>query len=180
MKILFRAAVVVMIALVLTGCSSFRLGERYDKSIDDDLNAFQIETVSFITSMRLNAGTSAGAYTSDAAKAFYPKATATLSNIILRAGQLSSRPCPVNAGAGEVALPAVKIDGEVVAADAPKTMVSGNCAVVTLLSLEKELKDLEAGHRDHQQIGPIRAQLLIEGINSSVAVALSGLRAKDY
>lgn len=177
---MIRAALILVVALALSACSAFQIGERYDQSIDDDLNSFQTDTVTFITSMRLNAGTAAGAFTSDAAKAFYPKATATLANIKLRAGQLSNRQCPINAAANDIALPADSILAETPEAATPKTVISGNCAEVTLLSLQKALVDLEAGHRDHNQIGRFRAQLLIEGINQSVATALSGLRAKDY
>lgn len=175
-----RAALILIVALWLGGCSSFQLGERYDKSIDEDLNTFQTETVSFVTSMRLNAGTPAGAYTSDAAKAFYPKATAALSNIKLRAALLTTRSCPVNAIANSITLPAGSAPAGLSGAAQAKNMVTGNCAEVTLLSLQKELADLEAGHRDHQQIGAIRAQFVIDGITRSVAVALSGLRAKDH
>ncbi|MGV8831525.1 MAG: hypothetical protein ACOH2N_06075 [Devosia sp.] len=177
---MIRAVLIVIVALALSACSAFQIGERYDKSIDDDLNRFQTETVSFITSMRINAGAPAGAYTSEAAKAFYPKATATLSNIKLRAGQLSSRQCPVNAIANKITLPLDGVLGEIVETDQPPTVVTGNCAEVTLLSIEKQLVDLEKGHRERKQIGPIRAQWHIDGINKSVAIALSGLRAKDY
>ena len=179
MKTMIRAALLLLFALALSGCTSFQLGERYDKSIDDDLNAFQLETVSFITSMRLNAGSPQGAYTSDAAKAFYPKATATLSNIKMRSGLLGGRPCPINAIANSITLPVDGTLGELSDTIQPRILVTGNCAEVTLLSLEKQLADLEAGHREHQQIGAIRAQWLIEGINKSVAIALYGLRAKD-
>lgn len=176
---MLRAIVVLLVVLVVSGCSSFQLGERYDKSLDDDLSAFQIEAVTFVASMRLNSGTPAGAFTSDAARAFYPKASGTLSNIVVKAGLLSSRQCPINGIANSIGLPTIKIGGETIAADTPKTVVTGNCAVVTLLALQNVLADLEASHRDHQKIGPVRGQLAIDDINKAVATTLSGLRAKD-
>lgn len=177
---MIRAALILVVALALSACSVFQIGERYDKSIDDDLNTFQTETVSFITSMRINAGLSAGAYTSDTAKAFYPKATARLANMMLRASLLSSRQCPISRTAP---LPPIVSDAEaaaIIGAPITEDEVGGNCVVVMLDAVQAAFVRVEARHKSQGQIGETAAKLGTTAINNSVLIALGGIRSKDY
>lgn len=187
MKKLFVAAVLV---LTLAGCASFRIGEPYDPAMDDALNGFQKSSAAFIKSMQLNAGTTAGSYRSDGAKKYYAEATATLSNLELRAAMLSSRTCPVAQIANlttAIGLPGVtgqlaKADAAVGATSASPqaTGVSGNCMQIMVRNVVLAETNLEADHREADKLTPTVALLDSQEIDAAVRVALTALRSKKY
>ena len=175
---MIRTTLILFVALTLSACSAFQIGERYDKSIDDDLNAFQTKTTAFIASMVQGAGTPAGGYAAPEAKSYYADAAASLSNIMLRASLLSNRVCPIG---GRIAAVSTPIAPEpATTAGASSVTVSGNCVVVTLRAVQSAFETLQINHRERGHISAFDASISTRAIDNSVFIALSGLRAKDY
>ncbi|TRC92045.1 hypothetical protein FJV76_24225 [Mesorhizobium sp. WSM4303] len=180
---------IVVFCLLLAGCTSFAIGEPYDKAIDDELNAFQKSAAEFIKTMQVNAGTPKGSYESDGAKKYYAAAAASLSNLQLRADVLSSRTCPIAKAlqliastgfdTGEIAL--AKAEGQVGGvADKSPPNVSGNCISITIRNIRIREDELEADHKDAGRLTPTVALIDGQEIDAAVRVALTALRAKNY
>lgn len=179
---------VVVFCLLLAGCTSFTIGEPYDKAIDDELNAFQKSAAEFIKTMQMNAGTPKGAYDSDGARKYYAAAAASLSNLQLRADVLSSRTCPtskalqliasIGLDTGEAAI--ARAEGQVGGADPSALDVSGNCIAVVIRGVRMAQDDLEGDHREAGRLTPTVALLDSQEIDAAVRVALTALRAKNY
>jgi hypothetical protein len=179
-----RAVPALALAALLVGCTAVQFGERYDKSIDDDLNAFQKTTAEFLKTMTQEAATAKGAYGSDVAKKYYATATATLSNLELRAQLLSGRECPVNQLAGAIEQSALT---EIAAAEAKAGVTpvdaatpSGNCIKILITNVEVAERGLEADHREQGHLTPIANQLAGIEIDHAVSIALAALRSKKY
>lgn len=182
---------VLVLAGLLAGCSSFRLGEPYDKSIEDDLNTFQKSAIAFITTMQLNAASAKGAYDSDAAKTYYATETALLTNLQTRADLLSDRPCPIGkVGALVAGLPGPSSDKAIhdaelkaglvaAAATGPALDTSGNCISIVVRGVRLAEMDLQLDHMEKGKISSTVAELGIEEINAAVRVALQAIRSRN-
>ncbi|RWA63871.1 hypothetical protein [Mesorhizobium sp.] len=179
----------VVFGLLLSACTSFVIGEPYDKAIDEELNVFQKSTAEFIKSMQMNAGTAKGSYQSDEARKYYASAAASLSNLQLRADVLSSRTCPTSKALQLLASAGVDTSQAAIAnaekrvggvADSEALDVSGNCIAIVVRGLRMAESDLEADHREASKLTPTVALLDSQEIDAAVRVALTALRAKKY
>lgn len=174
----------LVVCVILSGCTMLQPGEPYDKSIDDDLNAFQTSTAEFLKTMSQEVATAKSAYGSDVAKKYYATSAATLSNLELRAQLLSGRECPVNKLTGAIAQSAL---AEIAAAQAKAGVPevsserpSGNCMQILVQNVKVAEQGLEADHREQGHLTPIAIQLGGHEIDHAVSIALVALRSKKY
>jgi hypothetical protein len=157
------------VALTLGACANVQLVDRYDVAIEDGVNKYHKDVTKFLKDNV--------AYTSPQAKQFYSTAAADLANVIVRA-QVVAVKTSCDDGKFAEAIAAAARNGAAAAGlpdpgTADVSLQDGSCTVVTLKVLQANHARLEAVHKRNGTLGPFRAALWTELMNSSVRIALT-------
>ena len=157
---------VLALAFGLAACANVQL---VDVAIEDGVNKYHKDVTSFL---KLNVN-----YDSQQAKNFYATAAADLANVVVRAQVVAVRTsCDDGKFAESIATAA---RSGIVAANLPDpggadvSLSDGSCTVVALKVLQANHVRLEAMHKRNGTLGPFRAALWAELMNSSVRIALT-------
>ena len=159
----------VALMLLLGACANVQFVDRYDVAIEDGVNKYHKDVTKFLKDNV--------AYTSPQAKAFYSGAAADLANVIVRAQVVAVR-TTCDDGKFAEAIETAARNGAVAAGlpdpgSADVSLKDGSCTVVALKVLQANHVRLEAMHKRNGTLGPFRAALWSEMMNSSVRIALT-------
>jgi hypothetical protein len=158
-------AKLVVLCLVLAGCSSLGWVDRYDPSIVAEVNAYHVKTLAFVAVSENDAGLPAGLASSDRSKTFYAEQGAVLTNLVVRADAANrGRPCLINAF--KALLPELAEEMGASAVDAL------SCTGIILRVLQLAHAGLEERHQIEGYLRPPASTDALADINKAVLTTL--------
>lgn len=198
-----RALALALCLLVLTACASLGVTEDYDPQIEDGLNEYHKNFVAFVTRMEQAAGTTAGSYEGEDARAFYSTSQGELANLVVRAearnpqGQcfasskvasgvtsaLASATDYYDSNPGQSpptqALGSFVKDSFDALSEGGSELAAGSCTVVVLKALKLNHEILRSIHERRRYLTPPASDIAEQLISGTVTMAIITEQSKQ-